>query len=213
MHFFLSIGGGTWNLYIVNMDVFACVNIRATRVVAREFLVPGGIYGIFLWNWQFYWKLPKYGQILCDFTIFDTWVLGARAEIVCQWWALYLSAGLCRPPPPAVATSLRATPPICSFRAQQILVTINNVWALILWICASFDSQKAQILMKQKHIHIYSMRSREYEGKCNIFLLDGENAKYLGKILHFPSPSRKYWSIPKIRLRAICGINVITQCH
>ena len=65
---------------------------------AREYLVPEGICGNFLWNWQFYWKLPKFSQILCDLAIFDAWVLSARDWIVYQWWALNLSARLCQPP-------------------------------------------------------------------------------------------------------------------
>ena len=53
--------------------------INTARVVAREFLVPGGICGNFCKIDNFIEKLPKFGQIKCDFAIFDIWVLGARA--------------------------------------------------------------------------------------------------------------------------------------
>ena len=33
-------------------------------------------------------------------------VLGSGIEIVAEWWTLYISGGLCRTPPPTVATSL-----------------------------------------------------------------------------------------------------------
>ena len=42
-----------------------------TRVVAREFLVPGGTCGNFRKLDNFIEKLPKFGQIKCDFAIFD----------------------------------------------------------------------------------------------------------------------------------------------
>ena len=73
------------------------------RVVAKMFLVPGDIWSTFVTEiYHFHQKLPCFWLILYNFWAFWT----------PKWWAsgqkLLFSGGLCRPPPPTVATTLVA---------------------------------------------------------------------------------------------------------